>query len=365
MLALKERPVKFSEMIGHKTTKKTLQTAFKNNSVPQVMFFLGKSGTGKTTASFIISALLNCNNPIDNEPCGECPACKDVFEEKFNRDVIRLNGGDIGKDEVNDLKNKVSYAPMYDKNKVVILEEGHLISKNGKEQALLLLEKPRKNLYFIIVSTESNKFPKTVKDRGQVFDFNNINEDIIFEYLVSLIDKYDDGNIPESFISGISLIANSCDNSVRKAVADFDRCMMGELWTPEQIEKELGYMSEKRMYEIFNLLVDKNKEFFNEINSLDIEKFFYYCWKIITNSRITGVSKDSDDPDLNFQEKSAFFKYLKSDNFKLLISIFRNIFKDCTNYFNKNIFYNYIIDYFEKSSIPVMKITERKVRKTR
>lgn len=364
MLALTERPFTFENLLGHDNIKKTFKNYFKHNNIPQVMFMLGNSGTGKSSFSRIVSASLNCKNKKEGDynPCGECHSCLDIMNEKFSRDIILINGGDVGKEDVNAIKERISFAPMYDTNKIVILEEGHLITKNGKEQTLLLLEKTRENVYFIVVSTEKQLFIDTVLDRGQIFDFKPVDTMAIAEHLNNLLDKYDpEENVPEEFIKGIFTIAENCKGSVRKAIADFDRCLNSEIYSPEDIINEFGYISEKKLYELFSLLISKDKLFFDEINRIDINHFFYYTWKIIMNSEITGLTVNRNDTDLSFTDQCSF-SYLESKNFSKLKNIYMETYKlNSHSYkFNKNVFYHYLTEYYKENNIPVLNEVKNK-----
>jgi DNA polymerase III subunit gamma/tau len=373
MLALSERPFKFKDMIGQKNIIKTLQNSFHNNIMPQVMFFLGESGSGKSTTSYIISSLLNCHNPDtqSNEPCGVCPVCQDVQKEKFSRDIHRINGGDLGKDGVKELSMKISSAPMYDQNKIIIIEEGHLISGAGKEQTLLLLEKPRKNLYFIIISTEKQKFPKTVLDRGQLYNFKAVDTSEIGEYLIDIVCKYDpDNKVPEIFYTeGLPTVIEACGGSVRKAIADTERCLAGELYDSETIESELNYISEKKMYELLTMILNRDKQFFILVEKLNsLEDFFFYSWKILVDTKRLSIIRDLNRNvnDLDWKEKNAR-AMLSSPVFNSLLSSYQKIYTDNQGYFRSNTYLNYVMDlytndYTDNNTIPTMTKKVRKVR---
>lgn len=375
MLALENRPFKFADVIGNETTIKDFQKRAIDKKFPSVIFLTGTTGTGKTTLSYIISALINCENPIKEnnfiEPCGICKSCIDIKTEKFGRDIVRINGGTVGKDDVTEIENRVLFSPMYDKNKIIIIEESHLLTGCAKEQTLLMLEKPYKNIYFILISTEIGKFPNTVLDRGQVYRFKPLSTEIIVKYIVKLLDKYDPSNkVPNEFVTeGIIIIAENSGGSLRKAISDFERCLNSEIYTNDLIEKELYFLSEKKLYELLNMLICKDKQFFEDISKVTIEDYFYYSWKVLTNSRVVEMTiKDINEA--SWQEKSSL-KYCNNENFKGLVQAYQKIFADNNKpYFNANIFYNYVIDYYQIVNIPLIQksaptITNQPVRRIR
>lgn len=133
MLTLDRRPFSFKEMIGQKTILREMETRARKMDFPEVMLFCGPSGTGKTTLAYIISALLNDKNPLHDadgtpEPNPESPSSKDIINTRFVRDILFKDASSMSKDDVLSLSSEVASAPMYDKNRVVIIDE--CFSKN-------------------------------------------------------------------------------------------------------------------------------------------------------------------------------------------------------------------------------------------
>ena len=209
MLGIQYRPKTLDEMQGNKRIIKEFKNRSLKNNFPSYMMFLGHSGTGKSTLAFIIAKILNCKEPIIKkdcvEPCNKCEACKDINDGKFKRDTTYIDATDLGKEGVKSLSNMLSHVPFFDKNRVIIIDEAHLLnSAQAKGAMLLLSEKPRKNVYIILCTTESEKFHLALKTRYEIYRFYMANYEDIFEYIKRVFfdlnkTRYADKEFPESF----------------------------------------------------------------------------------------------------------------------------------------------------------------------
>jgi DNA polymerase-3 subunit gamma/tau len=265
-LSISRRPRKFSEIVGQQRTINEMYKRSNENNFPQAMMFQGSTGTGKTTMGFIVASLINCSNPIEEngnkEPCGECASCKSVATESFSRSIHLYDGAKLNKEGITKLEDVANNSSLYPNEKnIIIIEEAQEIKSEGAKGALLkLLEKPRKNVHFILLTMDEKKFDTSVKDRCQVYIFKKLKDSEVSDYIFSLLEEYDpDEKFPVTFIEEvIPVIIDNASGSLRKAIEDFERCIFSEIYTAKIAIEELGYMDEKTMYETIVLMANKD-----------------------------------------------------------------------------------------------------------
>lgn len=360
MLAIEKRPRTFQEVLGQDVIKRTME-GYSENEYPQVMFFLGQSGSGKSTSAFIVAATLNCSSPVPTkehgkEPCGECDSCKAIESGNFNRDIYYYDGGQLRADGIREVIEKSYSGPMYDRNKVFILDEAHLIS--SKEKFLLLLEKPMKNIYFILCSTEKHKIPKTMYDRGQVFNFKPLTFNQVSDYLMDLLDELDpEEKLPEGIADVLPVIARNCDGSVRKAVADLQRCIDSQIFTKEEILEELGYDDEDTFNTLLFELLEGKVHFFEGLEKVDKFGFVRYALKVISSSAVMGVTGEVNGDDYKQQMAK---KINKSKNLKTVVEALNDSMG--TAHFNESRLVINLVESFQDTA-PVERVSEEKPKR--
>lgn len=171
----KYRPMRFEDVCGQQFIVKTLSNAIKNNKIGHAYLFCGTRGTGKTTIAKIFAKLVNCLNPLDNVPCGECEICLNENTDEIP-DIIEIDAAsNNGVDEIRELKNKIKLMPVMCKYKVYIIDEVHMLSTGAFNALLKTLEEPPEHVIFILATTEPQKLPITIISRCQRFDFKKIN----------------------------------------------------------------------------------------------------------------------------------------------------------------------------------------------
>jgi len=292
MYTLEHRPFSFDEMIGNKGTLSEMKKRSETMDFPEVMIFEGASGTGKTTLAFIISALINDTNPLKIRgqkylnPNPNSPSSKNVLEEKFSRDIHFYDASTMGKDDVSKLESVVSTAPMFDKKKVIIIDEAQELTKSGKGVTLKLLEKKRKNAHIILCTMNINAFDKAVKTRGQLYTFRSPSSTDIAEYLYNISEKVGATPPDEFYESGIFVIAENCEGSIRSAVQNLERCLVGEFYSEEQIQNELGFLSTNALAKIISKIFENDMSVMKDIIDFSVKEFFYKTKKTITEAAI-------------------------------------------------------------------------------
>ncbi|WP_052059790.1 DNA polymerase III subunit gamma/tau [Lysinibacillus fusiformis] len=202
VLYRKYRPQGFNTLIGQNHVKNTLENSIKHNKVAHAYLFTGPRGTGKTSTAKIFAKLLNCQSPIDYNPCGECVCCQDS-----NTDIIEMDAAsNNGVDDIRDLREKVNYAPAYGKKKIYIIDEVHMLSTAAFNALLKTLEEPPAHIVFILATTEPHKIPPTILSRCQRYDFRRISQDDIVHRMKAIVET-ESVEIEEQALRLISQIA--------------------------------------------------------------------------------------------------------------------------------------------------------------
>ena len=168
----KWRPAVFSDVIGQDHITKVLRSEVEHASVSHAYIFCGTRGTGKTTCAKILAKAVNCENPVNGDPCGKCRNCL-AFENSY--DILEMDAASNNSVEnIRDLCDKVAFMPFEMKKRVYIIDEVHMLSKGAFNALLKTLEEPPSHVMFILATTELNKIPATILSRCKRFDFHRI-----------------------------------------------------------------------------------------------------------------------------------------------------------------------------------------------
>src|SRR6201994_2914110 len=171
VIARKWRPQTFADLVGQTHVTETLANAIKNNRVAHAYIFSGARGVGKTTAARILAKALNCVNGPTATPCGECDACKEIATGS-SLDVIEIDAAsNRGIDQIRELREMVRYAPAGSRNKVVILDEAHMLTSEASNALLKTLEEPPDRVTFVMATTQPEDLVDTIRSRSQHFHF--------------------------------------------------------------------------------------------------------------------------------------------------------------------------------------------------
>ncbi len=217
VLYRKYRPQDFNALIGQEWTAKLLKNAINNNKISHAYIFTGSRGTGKTSSARIFAKAINCEHPVDGNPCNECEACKN-FEN--NPDIIEIDAAsNNGVDEIRELINNIRLAPTTSKYKVYIVDEFHMLSTSAFNALLLTLEEPPSNIVFILATTDIQSVPITIISRCQRFDFKPIGEEVLVSHLKMIAEK-ENIKITEEALMEIASLANG---GVRDALGMLDQ----------------------------------------------------------------------------------------------------------------------------------------------
>ena len=231
------RPKTFSDMVGQEAIVRTLRNQVKTGRIAHAYLFCGSRGTGKTSAAKIMARAVNCLNPQNGDPCGECESCR-IIESDTSFDVYEMDAASNSRvEEIREMLEKVDYPPQFGKYKVYIIDEVHALSPASFNVLLKTLEEPPEYMVFILATTEPQKLPATILSRCQRFDFGRFSEQQIVGHLENVVRQSGGQAEPEA----LALIARAAEGGMRDALSILDMCMgAGEQVTQEGVRAALG-----------------------------------------------------------------------------------------------------------------------------
>lgn len=358
-LSISLRPRKLSEVYGQSHIINNLGKRLKVGDCPQSILLKGMSGTGKTSVAQIIAMTLNCSSNIFydvekgvsfGDPCGECPSCKGILEERFDRDTHRLDGTASSKEELIDFSTLANVSPMYDKNNVFIIEESDALSPKAKSALLKVIEKPMKNTYFILLSMINMGIPMSIQSRCQTFNFRPFTRKDVMMALREMlirIGKWDSPDIPKTFYTEvIPVISDVSQGSLRSAVQFMETCLTSDLYTETEVRKELGVVSAAAVFEMLVSLLQLKKEFFEQFENVDIQEFFNLSYTILTSAAAYRISSYVKNEYYEEQTKALS----KENNMVSLLKVFDEI--ATAPYLKKNFMVSKFSQYFNTALPP-------------
>lgn len=253
----KWRPMKFEDVVGQKQVSDTLRGAIAGGRVAHAYLFCGTRGTGKTSTAKIFSRAVNCESPIDGEPCNECPSCKGVLNGSI-LDVYEMDAAsNRGVENIREIRDEVMYTPAGCRYKVYIIDEVHMLTPEAFNALLKTLEEPPSHAIFILATTEPHKIPATVLSRCQRFDFRRIGIDDIARRITKITEAEGIDITPD----GAELVAELGDGSMRDAISILDRCAaFGEQLTTARIADIMGIVGNEKLFEIADAVSEDNSK---------------------------------------------------------------------------------------------------------
>jgi DNA polymerase III subunit gamma/tau len=219
------RPETFAEVIGQDHVTEPLRAALAGNRVNHAYLFSGPRGCGKTTSARILARTLNCEKAPVADPCGACDSCQDLSRGGSGSiDVIEIDAASHGGvDDARDLREKAFFAPVRSRYKVYIIDEAHMVSAQGFNALLKLVEEPPPHLRFIFATTEPEKVLPTIRSRTHHYPFRLIPPRLLSSYLSQLCDK--EGVTMEP--AALPLVVRAGGGSARDTLSVLDQLMGG------------------------------------------------------------------------------------------------------------------------------------------
>ena len=235
----KFRPGGFEEVKGQDHIVTTLRNQIQADRTGHAYLFCGTRGTGKTTVAKILAKAVNCENPVDGSPCGECAMCRKIAEGT-SMNVIEIDAAsNNGVDNIREIIDEVQYSPTEGKYKVYIIDEVHMLSAGAFNALLKTLEEPPSYVMFILATTEAHKIPITILSRCQRYDFKRISIDTIAARLRDLMER--EGHEVEE--KALRYVAKAGDGSMRDSLSLLDQCLafhFGSKLTYDNVLEVLG-----------------------------------------------------------------------------------------------------------------------------
>lgn len=235
----KFRPLCFEDVKGQDHIVTTLKNQIRADRIGHAYLFTGTRGTGKTTIAKILARAVNCENPADGSPCGECASCKRILAGT-GVNVIEMDAASNNSvEDVRGIVEDISYSPAEGKYKVYIIDEVHMLSPSAFNALLKTLEEPPAYVIFILATTEVHKIPITILSRCQRYDFKRISIETITARLRELMEK-EGASVQDR---ALSYIAKTADGSMRDALSLLERCISfyyGEELTYDKTLEVLG-----------------------------------------------------------------------------------------------------------------------------
>ena len=221
VLYRKWRPRRFADVVGQPQVTVTLQHELTEGRIAHAYLFTGSRGTGKTTCAKILAKAVNCLNPQDGDPCGECEICR-AADDGSLMDIVEIDAAsNNGVDNIRSLREEANFTPAAAKYRVYIIDEVHMLSVGAFNALLKTLEEPPPHVIFILATTEVHKLPATILSRCQRFDFRRIPPENIAQRL-HYVAQEEGASIEED---AALLLARLADGALRDALSLLDQCL--------------------------------------------------------------------------------------------------------------------------------------------
>lgn len=252
----KYRPKTFDDVVGQPFITETLKTQVRTGRLSHAYLFIGTRGTGKTTCARILAKAVNCEHPVDGNPCNECDACRGI-EDGSILDVVELDAAsNNGVDDVRMLRDEAIFSPTTVRKRVYIIDEVHMLSKPAFNALLKILEEPPQHLMFILATTELHKVLPTILSRCQRHSFRRLDGNTIAKRLAYVAEQ-----------EGINLTADAAqllgrlaDGGMRDGLSLLDQCSAAETVDTAAVRNAMGLAGTLRTQSIADAVLAGNTE---------------------------------------------------------------------------------------------------------
>ena len=253
----KWRPKTFADVTGQAHITETLQKQVAEGRTSHAYLFTGTRGTGKTTCAKILAKAVNCEHPVDGNPCCACPSCLGIENGSF-LDVLELDAAsNNGVDQVRALRDEAIYAPANVKKRVYIVDEVHMLSTAAFNALLKILEEPPAHLMFILATTELHKVPATILSRCQRYSFKRILPKDIAKRLTYVARQEQIDLTPD----GAELLSRLADGALRDGLSLLDQCAAaGGTVDSRAVLEVLGLAGNLQTAQLMQDILDRNAQ---------------------------------------------------------------------------------------------------------
>lgn len=332
----KFRPGEFDEVKGQEHIVTTLRNQIQTDRIGHAYLFCGTRGTGKTTIAKILAKAVNCQNPVNGNPCNECEICQKI-NRQTSMNVIEIDAAsNNGVGNIRDIIEEVQYSPAEGKYKVYIIDEVHMLSTGAFNALLKTLEEPPSYVIFILATTEPHKIPITIHSRCQRYDFRRISIETIEARLRELVDKEQ----VEAEEKALRYVAKVADGSMRDALSLLDQCIafyLGQELTYEKALEVLGAVDTVVYSKMFRHIVSQNVigciELIDEMmmTGRDLNQFISeFIWYLRGLMLVDASEQGSDLLDVSREQLEQMLEEGKMVDVDVLIRYIR-ILSDLSN----------------------------------
>ncbi len=243
----KYRPQTFGDVIGQPYIVRALKNQIALGQTGHAYLFTGVRGTGKTTCARILAKAVNCESPVNGEPCCKCRSCLAIAEGSA-ADICEIDAAsNNGVDYIRELRDEVIFAPAQVKYRIYIIDEVHMLSPSAFNALLKTLEEPPAHVKFILATTEIQKLPMTILSRCQRYDFRRIPASEMADLLLNIAKNEQIPLEPDAAL----LLAAAADGAMRDAISMLELCAgSGETITAQMAAKTLGIATGEHIAEL-------------------------------------------------------------------------------------------------------------------
>ncbi len=246
----KYRPRTFEDVVGQEHITGTLRRQVETGRTSHAYLFVGTRGTGKTTCAKILSRALNCEHPVNGDPCNQCDSCRGI-ESGTILDVAEIDAAsNNGVDNIRAIRDEAIYSPAQVRRRVYIIDEVHMLSTSAFNALLKILEEPPEHLVFILATTELSKVPATILSRCQHFSFHRIPPEIIAGRLRYVAEQ-------ERFTltdGAAALLSRLADGSMRDALSLLDQCVSSDTVDEKAVLNAVGLMGAENTARLWQMV---------------------------------------------------------------------------------------------------------------
>ncbi len=342
----KFRPATFDEVKGQDHVVTTLKNQIKADRLGHAYLFYGTRGTGKTSVAKIFAKAVNCEHPVDGNPCGVCASCRAIADGS-SMNVIEIDAASNNKvDDIRQIREEVAYPPTQGRYKVYIIDEAHMITPQAFNAFLKTLEEPPAYVIFILATTDIHPIPVTILSRCQRYDFHRLSQSTIQDQLTLLTEK--EGVKAEE--RALRYLARKGDGSMRDALSLLDECIsyyLGEELTYDRVLDVLGAVDTDVFSDMLRRIINGDlpgtiRELDNLImQGTDLTQFVNDFTWYMRNLMLIKASDDMEDVlDVSTENLSQLYEesaMIHSDTLRRYIRIFSELANTIRHSSNKRV----------------------------
>ena len=246
----KYRSRTFDEVCGQEQVTETLKAQVASGRLSHAYLFIGTRGTGKTSCAKILAKAVNCEHPVNGNPCCQCAACRGIDDGSV-MDVVEIDAAsNNGVDNIRALRDEAIFSPASVKKRVYIVDEVHMLSIAAFNALLKILEEPPEHLMFILATTELRKVPATILSRCQRYSFRRLDTEVISKHLDYIAAQ-------EGFKlthEASELLARLADGGMRDAISLLDQCSNSPVIDEATVLEATGLAGNRRVASLLSAI---------------------------------------------------------------------------------------------------------------